>query len=119
VNQSGQGVVGKYGRTDTYRKIMVEGSQFIKQNQAQIKEAVILTKGLIKQKVFSQILGKSVSYYLNMDGSQNTENQKVQNPKKEKSDFVSHVNRTNALAWGAVLLLIGGTIWAFYKGKEK
>lgn len=119
VNQRGQGVVGKYGRSDSYRKIMVDGSQFIKENQPQIKEAVILTKGLMKEKIFSQILGKSVNCYLNMDGSQEIENENIGQSKKEKNDFVSHVRKTNLIVWGALILISGITIWAFYKPQKK
>jgi hypothetical protein len=119
VNQGGKGVVGKYDRSDSYRKIMVEGSQFIKENQLQIKEAVILTKGLMQEKIFSQILGKSVNCYLNMDGSQEIENKYNAQPKIDKNDVVNQIRKKNLIVWGALILISGITIWAFYKPQKK
>jgi len=77
VNRKGDSNLKGHSRNISYRDVMKEGKPFLKDYQNEMKEATLITRDMMNQEVFSQILGKSVKTYLNMDGGEAKSNTKV------------------------------------------
>lgn len=99
VNKQGDVVLKNHDRNITYRNLMKEGSTFLKNHQDAMKDATLLTRDMMKEKMFSKTLNKSVEIYLNMDGSKPNEQIQV-------NDNLDDVSKT----WRYVLL--GGVVIA-------
>jgi hypothetical protein len=120
VNRKGDSNLKGHNRNISYRDVMKEGKPFLKDYQNEMKEATLLTRDMMNQEVFSQILGKSVKTYLNMDGGEEKSNTKVTEISisnngikiKEKS------KNKNWLFITLGLLAVGGGLYWYYKIKK-
>ena len=70
VNKKGDVVMSNHNREISYRNLMRGGSSFVSEHKEEMKEAALIARDMMEEKFFSKALGKSVTYYLNMDGEQ-------------------------------------------------
>lgn len=69
VNKDAQnGGSQKHNRKLTFRELMREGKPFLKQYPAELKESTLIARDMMKETMYSKVLGKSMVNYLNMDG---------------------------------------------------
>ena len=85
-------------------------SQFLKNNQDKMKEATLLTREMMREKMFSKILGKSVEHYLNMDGDGANS--------KEKT-IIPQETEPKSMTWLWILGGISIAAYIYYKFKNK
>jgi hypothetical protein len=111
VNKQGDVQMKNHDRNISYRNLMKHESIFLKKNQDKMKEATLLTRSMMREKMFSKILGKSVEHYLNMDG--NVENS------KEKQVVVEQQVEKKSYTWIWVLGGLSVGAYLYYKFKNK
>jgi hypothetical protein len=112
VNKQGDGTLKDHDRMVTYRNLMKKGSGFLKNHSDSMKEATLVTRDMMKEKIFSKILGKSVNNYLNLDGEKPQE--EVVTPQNENKS-----ENKNNYTWLVVLGVIGLGALAYYKLKKQ
>jgi hypothetical protein len=110
VNKQGDVNMKNHDRNISYRNLMKHQAIFLKKNQDKMKDATLLTRTMMREKIFSKILGKSVEYYLNMDG--NGENS------KEKQVIVEQSHQ-KSYTWIWVLGGLSIGAYLYYKLKSK
>ena len=110
VNQKGDVVLKEHDRNISYRNLMKQGSGFLKNHTEAMKEATLLTREMMKEKMFSQILGKSVTNYLNLDGetSQTEETTLPERKFEIKRNY----------GWLVLLGLVGVGAYFYYKNRK-
>lgn len=111
VNQKGDVTLNEHDRNITYRNLMKKGSGFLKNHAVAMKEATLLTREMMKEKVFSKILGKSVTNYLNLDG----DTSQVQEEALPEREFEIKRN----YGWLVLLGLVGVGAYLYYKNRNK
>jgi hypothetical protein len=90
VNKKGDVSLKGHDRNISFRNLMKEGAGFLKNHTESMKEATLLTRDMMKERMFSKILGKSVSNYLNMDGAnaaQTTEDKPTERKFEVKKNY--------------------------------
>jgi hypothetical protein len=120
VNRKGDSNLKGHSRNISYRDVMKEGKPFLKDYQNEMKEATLITRDMMNQEVFSQILGKSVKTYLNMDGGEAKSNTKVTEISISNSGIKIQEKSKNK-NWLFItlgLLAIGGGLYWYYKIKK-
>jgi len=70
VNQKGETKLKAHDRNISYRNVMRTGKTFLDSNKENMKEATLLTRDMMKEKIFSKILKKQVEQYENLDGEE-------------------------------------------------
>ena len=111
VNKSGDQTFKDHDRNTTFRNLMRSGSKFVKSHGEEMKEATLLTRDLMREKIFSQMLGAEVKHYLNLDGEDETKNN---DGSKENLDS------SKKYVWiilGSVVV-IGLSVWLYIKNKK-
>jgi hypothetical protein len=68
VNRNGDNKLKNHNRNVTFRKVMSEGKSFIEKHKDSMKEAVQITREMMKDHVFSKALNTSVDTYAALDG---------------------------------------------------
>jgi hypothetical protein len=77
-----------------------------------MKEATLLTRDMMKERMFSKILDKSVTNYLNLDGA----NQEVKaEPQTTERKFEVKKNYT----WLIVLAVVGIGAYMYFKKQKQ
>ena len=110
VNKSGDNTSKDHNRNTSYRNLMRSGSKFVKSHGNEMKEATLITRELMRDKIFSKMLGTEVSHYLNLDGEDDTKNNNV----------AEGTNPSKKILWmglGATIL-IGLGVWWYLKNKK-
>jgi hypothetical protein len=120
VNRKGDSNLKGHSRNISYRDVMKQGKPFLKDYQNEMKEATLITRDMMNQEVFSQILGKSVKTYLNMDGGEAKSNTKVTEISISNSGIKIQEKSKNK-NWLFItlgLLAVGGGLYWYYKIKK-
>jgi len=78
VNKDGSDVEPKNNRKISFREVMRDGKVFLKQYPAELKESTLIARDMMKENMYSKVLDKTMTNYLNMDGQQ-TKNLKLPN----------------------------------------
>jgi hypothetical protein len=120
VNRKGDSNLKGHNRNISYRDVMKEGKPFLKDYQNEMKEATLITRDMMNQEVFSQILGKSVKTYLNMDGGEAKSNTKVTEI-SITNDGIKIQEKSKNKNWLFItlgLLAVGGGLYWYYKIKK-
>jgi hypothetical protein len=120
VNKKGDNNLKGHNRNISYRDVMKEGKPFLKDYQNEMKEATLITRDMMNQEVFSQILGKSVKTYLNMDGGEAKSNTKVTEI-SITNDGIKIQEKSKNKNWLFItlgLLAVGGGLYWYYKIKK-
>jgi hypothetical protein len=112
VNKQGDVTLKDHDRMVTYRNLMKKGSGFLKNHSDSMKEATLVTRDMMKEKLFSKILGKSVNNYLNLDGEK-TEIETVTPPNENTSEKKKNYTLL------VVLGVIGLGAFVYYKLKKQ
>jgi len=112
VNKQGDVTLKDHDRMVTYRNLMKKGSGFLKNHSDSMKEATLVTRDMMKEKLFSKILGKSVNNYLNLDGEK-TETETVMPPNENTSEKKKNYTLL------VVLGVIGLGAFVYYKLKKQ
>jgi hypothetical protein len=110
VNKSGDNTFKDHNRNTSYRNLMRSGSKFVKSHGNEMKEATLITRELMRDKIFSKMLGTEVSHYLNLDGEDDTKN----------NDVAEGTNPSKKFLWmglGATIL-VGLGVWWYLKNKK-
>ncbi len=110
VNKQGDVNMKNHDRNISYRNLMKHQAIFLKKNQDKMKDATLLTRTMMREKIFSKILGKSVEYYLNMDG--NGENSK-------EKQVIAEQPLQKSYTWIWVLGGLSLGAYLYYKLKSK
>ena len=76
VNKDGSDAKPKNNREISFREVMSDGKSFLKQYPAELKESTLIARDMMKEKLYSKVLDKTMTNYLNMDG-QDTKNAKL------------------------------------------
>ncbi len=114
VNKKGDNNLKGHNRNISYRDVMKEGKPFLKDYQNEMKEATLITRDMMNQEVFSQILGKSVKTYLNMDGD--TKSKTTQVSISNEGITIKEKNNSKTWLWVSLgILAIGGGLYWYYK----
>ena len=111
VNKSGDNTFKDHNRELSYRNLMRSGSKFVKSHQEEMKEATLITRDLMREKIFSKMLGVEVNHYLNLDGSEEKINNSV-------SESPESSNKSIWMLLG-VSLVVGFGLWWYMKNKSK
>jgi len=112
VNKKGDVTLENHDRNISYRNLMKQGSSFLKNHTDSMKEATLLTREMMKQKVFSKILGKSVTNYLNLDGENSeaqTQDQLTERKFETKRNY----------GWIIAVGLVGLGVYIYYKNRRQ
>jgi len=120
VNRKGDSNLKGHNRNISYRDVMKDGKPFLKDYQNEMKEATLITRDMMNQEVFSQILGKSVKTYLNMDGGEAKSNTKVTEI-SITNDGIKIQEKSKNKNWLFItlgLLAVGGGLYWYYKIKK-
>lgn len=112
VNKKGDVTLKGHDRNITFRNLMKEGSAFLKNHTDAMKEATLMTRDMMKERMFSKILGKSVTNYLNLDGA--TEEVKTE-PQIIERKFEVKKNYT----WLIVLAVVGIGAYMYFKNQKQ
>jgi hypothetical protein len=110
VNKSGDNTFKDHNRNTSYRNLMRSGSKFVKSHGNEMKEATLITRELMRDKIFSKMLGTEVSHYLNLDGEDDAKN----------NDVAEGTNPSKKILWmglGATIL-VGLGVWWYLKNKK-
>lgn len=70
VNKDGSDVKPKDNRNLSFREVMRDGKVFLKQYPAELKESTLIARDMMKEEMYSKVLDKTMTNYLNMDGQQ-------------------------------------------------
>jgi hypothetical protein len=70
VNKDNQNVKPKNNRNLPFREVMRDGKNFLKQYPAELKESTLIARDMMKENMYSKVLDKTMTNYLNMDGQQ-------------------------------------------------
>jgi hypothetical protein len=70
VNKDGVDVKHKDSRNSSFRDVMRNGKSFLKQYPAELKESTLIARDMMSENMYSQVLDKTMTNYLNMDGQQ-------------------------------------------------
>jgi hypothetical protein len=70
VNKDGSDVKAKDNRNVSFREVMRDGKVFLKQYPAELKESTLIARDMMKETMYSKVLDKTMTNYLNMDGQQ-------------------------------------------------
>jgi len=70
VNKDGSDVKPKNNRKISFREVMRDGTGFLKQYPAELKESTLIARDMMKENMYSKVLDKTMTNYLNMDGQQ-------------------------------------------------
>ena len=110
VNKSGDNTFKDHNRKTSFRHLMRSGSKFVKSHGEEMKEATLITRDLMRDKIFSKMLGTEVKHYLNLDGVDETKEVNESNQTKSSKDF----------SWTGigVVVLIGLGVWWYLKNKK-
>lgn len=92
----------KHDRKLGFRELMRDGKNFLKQYPAQLKESTMIAREMMRETMYSKVLDKSMTNYLNMDG---------QEPKKLEPQ-----NNNTALYIIFGLIALGA--FAYFKSKK-
>ena len=112
VNKKGDVTLKGHDRNITFRNLMKGGSGFLKNHTEAMKEATLLTRDMMKERMFSKILDKSVTNYLNLDGA----NQEVKaEPQTTERKFEVKKNYT----WLIVLAVVGIGAYMYFKKQKQ
>jgi len=111
VNKSGDNTFKDHNRELSYRNLMRSGSKFVKSHQEEMKEATLITRDLMREKIFSKMLGVEVNHYLNLDGSEEKINDSV-------SESPESSNKSIWMLLG-ISLVVGFGLWWYMKNKSK
>jgi hypothetical protein len=103
VNKQGDVKMTNHDRNISYRNLMKHQAIFLKNNQEKMKEATLLARTMMREKFFSKILGKSVEYYLNMDGNGAISKEKTIIPEQPKPKSYTWIWVLGGLSIGAYL----------------
>ena len=112
VNKKGDVTLENHDRNITYRNLMKQGSGFLKNHTESMKNATLLTREMMKEQMFSKILGKSVTNYLNLDGEQT---QVV--PKDQMTERKFETKRN--YGWIVAVGLVGLGVYIYYKNRRQ
>lgn len=106
VNKDGGANSKKINRQARYRDVMRQGKSFLKQYPAELKESTLIARDMMKENLYSKVLNKTMTNYLNMDG---------QTDKKEVRRVEKSNNNTALIVIG--LLAVVGFI--YFKSNKK
>ena len=81
VNKDNNNVKPKNNREIPFREVMREGKSFLKQYPAELKESTLIARDMMKENMYSKVLDKTMTNYLNIDGQQQ-KNMKLPVPTK-------------------------------------
>jgi hypothetical protein len=70
VNKDNNGTSKEHNRNSSYRDLMREGKSFLKNYPNQLKESTLIARDMMKEDLYSKVLNKTMSNYLNMDGQE-------------------------------------------------
>lgn len=70
VNKDGSSSKSKDNRKISFREVMRDGKVFLKQYPAELKESTLIARDMMKEDMYSKVLDKTMTNYLNMDGQQ-------------------------------------------------
>lgn len=112
VNKKGDVTLKGHDRNISFRNLMKEGSVFLKNHTDAMKEATLLTRDMMKEQMFSKILGKSVTNYLNLDGA--TQPVKTEEVVEERK-FEVKKNYT----WLIVMGVVAVGAYIYFKTKKE
>lgn len=70
VNRKGNNSMKGHNRNISFRKVMSEGRAFLDNNKDAMKEATLIARDMMKNKIFSKHLTKSVTAYAALDGGE-------------------------------------------------
>ncbi len=118
VNRKGDNNLKGHNRNISYRDVMKEGKPFLKDYQKEMKEATLLSRDMMNQEVFSQILGKSVKTYLNMDGDQEKSKTTQITLTNDGIKIQEKSGNKNWLWVSLGILVLGGGLYWYYKVKK-
>jgi hypothetical protein len=120
VNRKGDNNMKGHNRNISYRDVMKEGKPFLKDYQKEMKEATLITRDMMNQEVFSQILGKSVKTYLNMDGGDaKSKSQTTEITLSNDGIKIKEKSGNKTWLWISLgVLAIGGGLYWYYKIKK-
>jgi hypothetical protein len=109
VNQCGDVTMSDHDRQISYRNLMRSGNAFVAEHKDHMKDATLIAKDMMEEKYFSKNLGRSVSYYLNMDGeNENADNEAIDDQKLAKG-LSNNTKKWNPwLAAGLLVAFVGG-----------
>lgn len=79
VNKNGVDVKHKNNRNASFRDVMRDGKAFLKQYPSELKESTLIARDMMKENMYSKVLDKTMTNYLNMDG-QEKKNMKLPKP---------------------------------------
>jgi len=109
VNKSGDNTFKDHNRKTSYRNLMRSGSKFVKSHGNEMKEATLITRELMRDKIFSKMLGTEVNHYLNLDGEDDTKNNVADGNEPSKKFLWMGLGAT---------ILIGLGVWWYLKNKK-
>lgn len=102
VNKDNTNVKPKNNRNIPFREVMREGKSFLKQYPNELKESTLIARDMMKENMYSKVLDKTMTNYLNMDG-------------QEQKSMKLPVPSKNYAATFIVLGIIALGVIAYYK----
>ena len=115
VNQKGETKLKAHDRNISYRNVMRTGKSFLDSNKENMKEATLLTRDMMKQKIFSKILKKQVEQYENLDGE---EQQKIITEKNDSQPSETKSNKKWIWIGLSATLLVGLGVYLYIRLKK-
>ena len=70
VNKNGVDVKHKNNRNASFRDVMRDGKAFLKQYPSELKESTLMAREMMSENMYSSVLDKTMTNYLNMDCQQ-------------------------------------------------
>lgn len=103
VNQDGNSQNTNKNRNLSFREVMRDGKAFLKKYPAELKESTLIARDMMKENLYSKVLNKTMTNYLNLDGQ---EQKKLILPSK---DYTATLIVVGIIALG---------VFAYYKTKK-
>lgn len=111
VNKQGDSSMKHHDRKISYRNLMKQSGDVLKNHSESMKEATLLTRDMMKEERFSKVLNKSLTNYLNLDG------QHTNDVEKEMLQEETYETKSN-YGWILLIAVVGIGIYFYMKTKS-
>lgn len=115
VNRQGDNNLKNHSRSVSFRSVMRDGKPFLEENREVMKEATLIARDMMRNGVFTQVLGKNIDAYAALDGG------KIPSHDEERERIQEEVKPKNNSHWWWILgsiVTVGGLLYFLKKSKE-
>jgi hypothetical protein len=109
VNRKGDNTLKNHNRNVSFRRVMLDGKPFLEKHRDAMKDATLIAREMMKNRIFSKSLEQSVENYAALDGGAMPTH--TEEKERVKVEFVES-KKPNKWPWiVSSIIVVGGIFW--------